>query len=239
MMPRGRSCGTCTSRYGWRDAGSESVGETRGKWLCRVFRPAGARSRSSRSTTRTACCGATCDWGWPEHRLLGEFDGKVKYGRLLEPGQDAGRGRLRREAPRGRPARDHRVRHGAPHLERLRPTAPHRGPDRATAAAAADGSRLTDSAPPRYAGQRRFPRHAAHVELRSVRLHTVMNDGAQHRRHPGDRLARVVACPRPAEQPTLTDGDRHAAGVARGRRRGGRGGARRGDPHWFGGPPTA
>lgn len=32
----------------------------------------------------------TCDWGWPEHGLLGEFDGRVKYGRLLRPGQEPG-----------------------------------------------------------------------------------------------------------------------------------------------------
>jgi hypothetical protein len=32
----------------------------------------------------------TCDLGWPGHRLLFEFDGRVKYGRLLKPGQDAG-----------------------------------------------------------------------------------------------------------------------------------------------------
>ena len=29
------------------------------------------------------------DWGWPDHRLLGEFDGRVKYGPLLKPGQSA------------------------------------------------------------------------------------------------------------------------------------------------------
>ena len=33
---------------------------------------------------------ATVDFAWPEHRLLGEFDGKVKYGRLLKPGQAPG-----------------------------------------------------------------------------------------------------------------------------------------------------
>ena len=27
------------------------------------------------------------DFAWPEQRLLGEFDGKIKYGRLLRPGQ--------------------------------------------------------------------------------------------------------------------------------------------------------
>ncbi|MBC7276624.1 hypothetical protein [Nocardioides sp.] len=30
------------------------------------------------------------DWAWPEFGLLGEFDGRVKYGRLLQPGQDPG-----------------------------------------------------------------------------------------------------------------------------------------------------
>ena len=32
----------------------------------------------------------TCDWGWPEQEHLGEFDGRVKYGRLLRPGQAPG-----------------------------------------------------------------------------------------------------------------------------------------------------
>jgi len=30
------------------------------------------------------------DFAWPEHRLLGEFDGRVKYGRLLRPGEQPG-----------------------------------------------------------------------------------------------------------------------------------------------------
>jgi hypothetical protein len=30
------------------------------------------------------------DFAWPEYGLLGEFDGKIKYGRLLKPGQDPG-----------------------------------------------------------------------------------------------------------------------------------------------------
>lgn len=30
------------------------------------------------------------DFAWPEHGLLGEFDGKVKYGRYLRPGEDPG-----------------------------------------------------------------------------------------------------------------------------------------------------
>jgi hypothetical protein len=30
------------------------------------------------------------DFAWEEHRLVGEFDGRLKYGRLLQPGQHAG-----------------------------------------------------------------------------------------------------------------------------------------------------
>lgn len=30
------------------------------------------------------------DFGWEQSRVLGEFDGRVKYGRLLKPGQDPG-----------------------------------------------------------------------------------------------------------------------------------------------------
>jgi len=30
------------------------------------------------------------DFGWPQYRAVGEFDGLVKYGRLLRPGQDPG-----------------------------------------------------------------------------------------------------------------------------------------------------
>jgi predicted transcriptional regulator of viral defense system len=30
---------------------------------------------------------ATCDFGWRKQQTVGEFDGKIKYGRLLKPGQ--------------------------------------------------------------------------------------------------------------------------------------------------------
>lgn len=33
---------------------------------------------------------ARVDFGWPAFRTIGEFDGRVKYGRLLRPGQTAG-----------------------------------------------------------------------------------------------------------------------------------------------------
>ncbi|MCW2782234.1 MAG: hypothetical protein JWR35_2683 [Marmoricola sp.] len=33
---------------------------------------------------------ATTDFAWPEHRVFGEFDGRVKYGRYLRVGEEAG-----------------------------------------------------------------------------------------------------------------------------------------------------
>jgi hypothetical protein len=30
------------------------------------------------------------DFGWPTRRVAGEFDGRVKYGRLVRPGETAG-----------------------------------------------------------------------------------------------------------------------------------------------------
>jgi hypothetical protein len=36
------------------------------------------------------CLLARCDFGWEQQRTLGEFDGKIKYDRLLRPGQTAG-----------------------------------------------------------------------------------------------------------------------------------------------------
>lgn len=71
------------------DGGAESPGESRGRWLCWTFhlpRPETQFEVRTADGTLTA----TCDWGWPELRGLGEFDGRVKYGRLLKPGQEPG-----------------------------------------------------------------------------------------------------------------------------------------------------
>lgn len=71
------------------DGRSESVGETRGRWLFRVTGlPAPVPQFVIRDGEGRLV--ARCDWGWPEHGLFGEFDGRVKYGRLLLPGQDPG-----------------------------------------------------------------------------------------------------------------------------------------------------
>ena len=71
----------CTDR-------AESVGESRGLWLFWVERiPAPVLQFEVHDGLRLV--GRT-DWAWPKARGLGEFDGRVKYGRLLKPGQDPG-----------------------------------------------------------------------------------------------------------------------------------------------------
>lgn len=71
------------------DGRSESPGESRGRWAMRILHlPAPdlqVKIYNSAGELR-----GTCDWGWLALGLLGEFDGKVKYGRLLKPGQDVG-----------------------------------------------------------------------------------------------------------------------------------------------------
>lgn len=70
------------------DGGSESIGESRGRWFC------WANGLPVPSTQFAVYDGdrlvATCDWGWPKHGALGEFDGQIKYGRLVEPGREPG-----------------------------------------------------------------------------------------------------------------------------------------------------
>jgi hypothetical protein len=71
------------------DGRSGSVGESRGRWLFRAGRlPAPDLQLSIARPDGTVA--GTCDWAWPGRALLGEFDGRIKYGRLLKPGQTAG-----------------------------------------------------------------------------------------------------------------------------------------------------
>jgi hypothetical protein len=71
---------------GLADAHAGSVGESRGNWL---FHRAGLpRPQSQFEVRRTdGSLAGIVDWWWPEHCVLCEFDGFVKYGRLLRPGQ--------------------------------------------------------------------------------------------------------------------------------------------------------
>lgn len=68
---------------------SQSIGETRGRWLFRIHHLPAPVCQYDVVDSDGRLLG-TCDWCWPEHELLGEFDGRIKYGRLLRPGQDPG-----------------------------------------------------------------------------------------------------------------------------------------------------
>lgn len=71
------------------DGRAESVGESRSRYLfwaqglpCPILQLE-VRDRWGELI-------GVADFGWPEHRVLGEFDGRVKYGRLLRPGEQPG-----------------------------------------------------------------------------------------------------------------------------------------------------
>lgn len=71
------------------DPRSQSVGESRGKWFFFWHGiPAPIPQFEVRDSDGNLL--GTCDWGWPAQGLLGEFDGHMKYARLLRPGQDPG-----------------------------------------------------------------------------------------------------------------------------------------------------
>jgi hypothetical protein len=65
------------------DARSESPGETRSRV---AIRRAGLPAPALQYRTS----GFRCDFGWEEHGTVAEFDGRIKYGRCLRPGQDPG-----------------------------------------------------------------------------------------------------------------------------------------------------
>lgn len=67
---------------------AESVGESRGLWLFFVEHLP-PPSLQHEVVVDGRLIGRT-DWAWLRYSGLGEFDGKVKYGRLLRPGQDVG-----------------------------------------------------------------------------------------------------------------------------------------------------
>lgn len=71
------------------DPRAASIGESRGRWLCRVSHLPAPELQYVVNDADGNHIG-TCDWGWPELGLLGEFDGRIKYGRLLRDGQEPG-----------------------------------------------------------------------------------------------------------------------------------------------------
>jgi hypothetical protein len=71
------------------DGGSESVGESRSRVaLDRAGLPKPVLQW--KVTDRDGELIGYADFGWPQLRTVGEFDGQVKYGRLLRPGQQPG-----------------------------------------------------------------------------------------------------------------------------------------------------
>jgi hypothetical protein len=69
------------------DGRAESVGESRSRI---AIARAGLPTPALQVPVPLPAGTAYADFGWPARRVLGEFDGKVKYGRLLRPGQDPG-----------------------------------------------------------------------------------------------------------------------------------------------------
>jgi hypothetical protein len=71
------------------DGRSESVGESRSRVVLNRWKlPPSALQFAVRSADGELV--GRADFAWEDHRLLGEFDGRIKYGRLLRPGQDPG-----------------------------------------------------------------------------------------------------------------------------------------------------
>ena len=66
------------------DGRAESVGESRSRV---ALARAGVPTPVLQMPVRHAGGTAYVDFGWPEQRTIGEFDGKAKYERLLRPGQ--------------------------------------------------------------------------------------------------------------------------------------------------------
>jgi len=71
------------------DGKSESVGESRSRVLLHRLGLAPSAHQFGIHEPQGEFV-AQADFVWEEQRLVGEFDGRVKYGRLLRPGQDPG-----------------------------------------------------------------------------------------------------------------------------------------------------
>jgi hypothetical protein len=69
--------------------GAQSVGESKGRFLFFEHHLPEPELQFRVYDDLGRLVGVT-DFAWPQYRLLGEFDGMIKYGRLLRPGQDPG-----------------------------------------------------------------------------------------------------------------------------------------------------
>jgi hypothetical protein len=71
------------------DGRSESVGESRSRVILHRWKLAPSALQFEVRSADGTLVGRS-DFAWEEQRLVGEFDGRIKYGRLLRPGQDPG-----------------------------------------------------------------------------------------------------------------------------------------------------
>jgi hypothetical protein len=69
------------------EPGSQSVGESRARFLCFACHLPKPVLQFEVHDEFGRLIGTT-DMAWPEHKCLCEFDGKIKYGRLLKPGDE-------------------------------------------------------------------------------------------------------------------------------------------------------
>ena len=86
--------GTRGSRHAARvvrfaDGRSESVGESRSRVVLNRLGLAPSALQFEIRTPSGLFVGRS-DFAWEAERVVGEFDGRIKYGRLLRPGQNAG-----------------------------------------------------------------------------------------------------------------------------------------------------
>ena len=84
--PRRRGIGLARKALAMADGRSESPGETRSRVL--MWR-LGLPAPTLQYEVQTAGGLFRSDFAWEDRRLLGEFDGRVKYGELLRPGERA------------------------------------------------------------------------------------------------------------------------------------------------------
>lgn len=78
---RGNPAAAAAIRFG--DARSESAGESHSRVQMAA---AGLPAPKLQFMVRDAHGTMRCDFAWPELGVVGEFDGRIKYGRLLKPG---------------------------------------------------------------------------------------------------------------------------------------------------------
>jgi hypothetical protein len=82
-------CRSASRAIAAADGRSESVGESRSRVILHRWKlPPSSLQYEIRSWDGELV--GRSDFAWESDRLVGEFDGKVKYGRLLRPGQDPG-----------------------------------------------------------------------------------------------------------------------------------------------------